>query len=102
MWKYYDKNIMRNNKVAQFINEKGIIILDVFEEKNYHYSVPRYPFIESFSVSYFDESKIVERNKETNLEDSSKETLHKWLMAGCAEIEKNYEEQVKMIKEIIG
>lgn len=92
MWKFFKDNIMRNGCiVASYENEQGIRILDVYEGKYEHYTVPRHEFIKPFSISYKEEGKVVERNGTTD------EMIFRKLEYACKKIEENYNSQCSEI-----
>ena len=100
MWKYYDKNIGTDRMVAEFYNDNGKAILIVYEGKHSHYTVPYYRFISEYKISYATEAELAAHT--ISWDDNIQEKLKKRLIAGCKEIEKDYQEQVKKIREVIG
>ena len=99
-WEYYDNNLVSGSIVATLYASKYKTILDVYEGRTGHYTIPRVSFIRAFSISYHEESVLAE--KDILPTDSTDEVLRKKLIAGCKEIEKNYLEQVEEIRAIIG
>ena len=58
MWTYYFDNMGRDCPVAIFQNSRNIVVLKVIETRDSHVSIPTVDFIKSFSISYYDESKL--------------------------------------------
>lgn len=97
MWKFFFDNIGGDRPVAIFLNDKKIPVLKVVETRDSHVSIPTFGFIESFSISYHDESQLSGELPT----DSTDDVLKKRLIVGCNQIEENYKKQVNYLKSII-
>ena len=97
-WTYYYNNIGTGKKVATLINRNGMEVLDVYEGAYSHYTVPRYNFLQVFSVNYTRENGLLNEH----FQNDDRPLREKMLNIGCEEIREDYRKQVKNIKLILG
>lgn len=97
-WTFYCENIGTDLKVATLTNNNGMAVLDVYEGSHSHYTVPKYAFLQMFSVNFTREETLL-----LELEDKDGKTLaEKKLEIACKEIKADYKKQVEKIKLVLG
>lgn len=100
IWKYFPEHICHNGfPVAKMLDEKGNLILKVYETQSYHYTVlsNNFDFIQTCKINYSDEILIYILLYGQNSHDDYTTILLERLKIACSYIEENFLEQMARI-----